>query len=88
MSFVGPRPERPIIVEQLSRSMPFYQYRHMVKPGITGWAQISYQYGASVEDAYQKLKFDLYYIKNYSLVLDFLTLIQTVRVVLWPQGAR
>ena len=60
----------------------------MVKPGITGWAQISYPYGASIEDAYQKLKFDLYYIKNYSLILDFLTLIQTVRVVLWPQGVR
>lgn len=88
MSFVGPRPERPIIVDELSHSIPFYRYRHMVKPGITGWAQISYPYGASVEDAYQKLKFDLYYIKNYSLVLDFLILIQTIRVVLWPQGAR
>lgn len=88
MSFVGPRPERPIIVNELSQSIPFYRYRHMVKPGITGWAQISYPYGASIEDAYQKLKFDLFYIKNYSLVLDFLTLIQTVRVVLWPQGAR
>ena len=88
MSFVGPRPERPTIVDGLSRSIPFYRYRHMVKPGITGWAQISYPYGASIEDAYQKLKFDLYYIKNYSLILDFLILIQTIRVVLWPQGAR
>ncbi len=88
MSFVGPRPERPTIVAELSRNIPFYDYRHMVKPGITGWAQISYTYGASIEDAYQKLKFDLYYIKNYSLILDFLTLIQTVRVVLWPQGVR
>ncbi len=88
MSFVGPRPERPTIVADLSKNIPFYDYRHMVKPGITGWAQISYPYGASIEDAYQKLKFDLYYIKNYSLILDFLTLIQTVRVVLWPQGVR
>ena len=88
MSFVGPRPERPAIVADLSKNIPFYDYRHMVKPGITGWAQISYPYGASIEDAYQKLKFDLYYIKNYSLILDFLTLIQTVRVVLWPQGVR
>ena len=88
MSFVGPRPERPSIVDELGRTIPFYRYRHMVKPGITGWAQINYPYGASTEDAYQKLKFDLYYIKNYSLVLDFLILIQTIRVVLWPQGAR
>lgn len=88
MSFVGPRPERPTIVSELGTSIPYYQYRHMVKPGITGWAQISYPYGASMEDAYQKLKFDLFYIKNYSLVLDFLVLIQTIRVVLWPQGAR
>jgi lipopolysaccharide/colanic/teichoic acid biosynthesis glycosyltransferase len=88
MSFVGPRPERPLIVDELGQSIPFYRYRHMVKPGITGWAQINYPYGASIEDAYQKLKFDLYYIKNYSLVLDFLILIQTTRVVLWPQGVR
>jgi lipopolysaccharide/colanic/teichoic acid biosynthesis glycosyltransferase len=88
MSFVGPRPERPTIVDDLGQSIPYYQYRHVMKPGITGWAQISYPYGASVDDAYQKLKFDLYYIKNYSLVLDFLILIQTIRVVLWPQGAR
>jgi len=88
MSFVGPRPERPTIVSELSENIPYYSYRHMVKPGITGWAQISYPYGATIEDAYQKLKFDLYYIKNYSLILDFLTLIQTVRVVLWPQGVR
>jgi sugar transferase (PEP-CTERM system associated) len=88
MSFVGPRPERPTIVAELSNSITFYEYRHMVKPGITGWAQINYPYGATIEDAAQKLKFDLYYIKNYSLVLDFLTLIQTIRVVLWPQGVR
>jgi sugar transferase (PEP-CTERM system associated) len=88
MSFVGPRPEQVAIVEELSREVPYYRYRHMVKPGITGWAQINYPYGASIEDALQKLKFELYYIKNYSLILDFLILIQTVRVVLWPQGAR
>jgi len=88
MSFVGPRPEQLAFVDELSRSIPYYHYRHMVKPGITGWAQINYPYGASTEDAYQKLKFDLYYIKNYSLVLDLLVLIQTVRVILWPHGAR
>ena len=88
MSFVGPRPERPAFVDDLSHNIPYYRYRHMVKPGITGWAQVGYPYGASIDDAYKKLKFDLYYIKNYSLVLDFIILIQTVRVVLWPQGVR
>jgi lipopolysaccharide/colanic/teichoic acid biosynthesis glycosyltransferase len=88
MSFVGPRPERPAFVDDLSQNIPYYRYRHMVKPGITGWAQVGYPYGASIDDAYKKLKFDLYYIKNYSLVLDFFILIQTVRVVLWPQGVR
>ena len=88
MSFVGPRPEQVPIVDELCKSIPYYRYRHMVKPGITGWAQINYPYGASIEDARQKLAFELYYIKNYSLILDFLILIQTVRVVLWPHGAR
>ncbi len=88
MSFIGPRPERPTIVEQLRREIPFYDYRHAVKPGITGWAQINYSYGASLEDARQKLKLDLFYIKNYSLILDLLILMQTVRVVLWAQGSR
>ena len=88
MSFVGPRPEQVPIVDELCKSIPYYRYRHMVKPGITGWAQINHPYGASVEDARQKLTFDLYYIKNYSLVLDFLILMQTVRVVLWPHGVR
>lgn len=88
MSFIGPRPERPTIVEQLRREIPFYDYRHAVKPGITGWAQINYSYGASLEDARQKLKLDLFYIKNYSLVIDLLILMQTVRVVLWAQGSR
>ena len=88
MSFVGPRPERPGFVDELERQLPFYAERHMVKPGLTGWAQINYPYGASVEDARVKLEYDLYYAKNYSPFLDLLILIQTVRVVLWPEGAR
>ena len=88
MSFVGPRPERPQFVEDLEQKLPYYAERHMVKPGITGWAQINYPYGASIEDARQKLEYDLYYAKNYSPFLDLLILIQTVRVVLWPEGAR
>ncbi|MBL8651436.1 MAG: TIGR03013 family PEP-CTERM/XrtA system glycosyltransferase [Sphingopyxis sp.] len=88
MSFVGPRPERPSFVEELTEELPFYAERHMVKPGLTGWAQINYPYGASVEDARVKLEYDLYYAKNYSPFLDLLILLQTVRVVLWPEGAR
>ena len=88
MSFVGPRPERPSIVADLESQIPFFRYRHVVKPGITGWAQVNYPYGASVEDAREKLKYDLYYIKNESLVLDLLILMETVRVVFWPSGAR
>lgn len=88
MSFVGPRPERPQFVEQLSKSIPFYAERHRVKPGITGWAQISYPYGASEEDAVQKLQYDLYYVKNHSLFLDMLILLQTAEVILWGRGAR
>lgn len=88
MSFVGPRPERPSFVADLEQKMPFYAERHMVKPGLTGWAQINYSYGASVEDARVKLEYDLYYAKNYSPFLDLLILLQTVRVVLWPVGAR
>ena len=88
MSFVGPRPERPQFVANLERELPFYAERHMVKPGITGWAQINYPYGASVEDARHKLEYDLYYAKNYSPFLDLLILLQTLRVVLWPEGAR
>jgi len=88
MSFVGPRPERPQFVEQLEQQLPFYAERHMVKPGITGWAQINYPYGASIEDARHKLEYDLYYAKNYSPFLDLLILLQTLRVVLWPSGAR
>ncbi len=88
MSFVGPRPERPFFVNQLTRDIPFYAERHVVKPGITGWAQINYPYGASLEDARHKLEYDLYYVKNYSVFLDLLILIQTVRVVLWQDGVR
>ena len=88
MSFVGPRPERPQFVDELEQQLPFYAERHMVKPGITGWAQINYPYGASVEDARHKLEYDLYYAKNYSPFLDLLILLQTLRVVLWPSGAR
>jgi sugar transferase (PEP-CTERM system associated) len=88
MSFVGPRPERPQFVADLETRLPFYAERHVVKPGITGWAQINYPYGASIEDARQKLEFDLYYAKNYTPFLDLLILLQTIRVVLWPEGAR
>ena len=88
MSFVGPRPERPQFVDDLEQKLPYYAERHMVKPGITGWAQINYPYGASIEDSRQKLEYDLYYAKNYSPFLDLLILLQTVRVVLWPEGAR
>lgn len=88
MSFVGPRPERPSFVEQLEREIPYYGLRHAVKPGITGWAQLRYAYGASVKDAEEKLKYDLYYVKNQSFMFDLLVLLQTVEVVLFGKGAR
>ena len=88
MSFVGPRPERPQFVADLEARLPYYAERHVVKPGITGWAQINYPYGSSVEDAREKLEYDLYYAKNYTPFLDILILLQTLRVVLWPDGAR
>lgn len=89
MSFVGPRPERPTFVSELSRKVPFYASRHSVKPGITGWAQVRYPYGASVDDAVQKLQLDLYYVKNHSLFLDLVILFQTTQVVLFGHdGAR
>ena len=87
MSFVGPRPERPQFVAELSKKIPFYSMRHMTNPGITGWAQICYPYGASEEDAREKLQYDLYYIKNYSFFFDILILLQTVHTVLWGRGA-
>lgn len=88
MSFVGPRPERPSIVAELVAHIPYFEHRHVVKPGITGWAQINYPYGASLEDARQKLKYDLFYIKNYSLVLDMIVILKTIKVILWPKGVR
>ena len=88
MSFVGPRPERPVFVDQLAGQIPFYALRHAVKPGITGWAQVRYSYGASVDDAVEKLQHDLYYVKNNSLFLDIMILLATVEVVLWGRGAR
>jgi sugar transferase (PEP-CTERM system associated) len=88
MSFVGPRPERPYFVAQLAQQVAFYGVRHAVKPGLTGWAQVRYSYGASVEDAVRKLEYDLYYVKNHSLLLDLVILFKTVRVVLLGEGAR
>lgn len=88
MSFVGPRPERPEFVADLEDQLPFYAERHMVKPGITGWAQVNYPYGASIEDSRQKLEYDLYYAKNYTPFLDLIIILQTLRVVLWGEGAR
>ena len=88
MSFVGPRPERPEFVRLLQRQIPFYNGRHAVKPGITGWAQVRHQYAASVEDTLKKLQYDLYYIKNLSPFLDLLILLNTVQVVLSARGAR
>jgi sugar transferase (PEP-CTERM system associated) len=88
MSFVGPRPERPFFVERLSAEIPFYGQRHAVRPGITGWAQVKYRYGASVEDALEKLRYDLYYIKNLSLAFDATIMLDTVKVILFGKGAK
>ena len=88
MSFVGPRPERPEFVQTLAEQIPYYDYRHSMKPGLTGWAQLCYPYGASVEDSKEKLQFDLYYMKNHSILLDLVILIQTAEVVLIGEGAR
>jgi sugar transferase (PEP-CTERM system associated) len=88
MSFVGPRPERPVFVKELEQLIPLYNERHVVKAGLTGWAQINYPYGASVDDARSKLSYDLYYVKNFSVLFDLTILLQTLRVVLWPSGAR
>ena len=86
MSLVGPRPERPNFVTQLQEAIPFYDIRHTVKPGVTGWAQVRYHYGATMEDARRKHQFDLYYVKNNSIALDILVLIETVSVVLFREG--
>jgi len=88
MTFVGPRPERPFFVDQLVKQVPFYALRHSVKPGISGWAQVRYPYGASIDDAIEKLQYDLYYVKNHGLFLDLAILISTVEVILWGKGAR
>jgi sugar transferase (PEP-CTERM system associated) len=88
MSFVGPRPERPSFVEQLTATIPFYGQRHVVKPGLTGWAQVRYTYGASVEDAIEKLQYDLYYIKNLSIALDFVIVLETIKTVVRRRGAQ
>jgi lipopolysaccharide/colanic/teichoic acid biosynthesis glycosyltransferase len=88
MRLVGPRPERPHFVKQLEAAIPFYADRAYVKPGLTGWAQINYPYGASIEDGRMKLSYDLYYVKHRSLLLDMLILLSTVRVILFQEGAR
>jgi len=88
MSFVGPRPERPHFVAQLAEEIPYYEQRHLITPGLTGWAQIKYPYGASVEDARQKLQYDLFYIKNHSLVLDAIILFETIKIILFGRGAQ
>ena len=86
MSFVGPRPERPVFVDDLKGKIPFYNERHLVKPGITGWAQLNYAYGASEKDSLEKLQYDLYYVKNRSLLLDLIIMVQTIEVVLFGRG--
>jgi sugar transferase (PEP-CTERM system associated) len=88
MSFVGPRPERPHFVAQLAEEIPFYEQRHLIAPGLTGWAQIKYPYGASIEDARQKLQYDLFYIKNQGLILDAIILFETVKIILFGRGAQ
>ena len=88
MSFVGPRPERPFFVDQLANKIPFYLQRHSVKPGLTGWAQVKYQYGSTVEDAMEKLRYDLYYIKHLSIIFDLTIVLDTVKVILFGKGAK
>ncbi|MCK4704969.1 MAG: TIGR03013 family PEP-CTERM/XrtA system glycosyltransferase, partial [Gammaproteobacteria bacterium] len=88
MSFVGPRPERPEFVEKLAETIPYYEERHRVKPGLTGWAQVCYSYGDTEEDSIQKLQYDLYYVKNYSVFLDLFILLQTAEVVMLGKGAQ
>jgi sugar transferase (PEP-CTERM system associated) len=88
MSFVGPRPERPEFVEQLEERIPYYRERHTIKPGITGWAQLCYPYGSSEQDATEKLQYDLFYVKNHSLLFYLAILVQTVEVIVWRKGAR
>ncbi|CAN5728412.1 hypothetical protein BH11PSE8_BH11PSE8_06030 [soil metagenome] len=88
MSMVGPRPERPFFVEQLTREIPYYAVRQSVKPGVTGWAQVRYHYGSTVEDSQEKLQYDLYYVKNHALFLDLVIVFETITVVIMGKGAR
>jgi sugar transferase (PEP-CTERM system associated) len=88
MSFVGPRPERPCFVEELSKTIPYYEERHSVRPGLTGWAQVQYAYGSSVEDAFNKLEYDLFYLKNLSLTFDLGIIFKTIRIVINGHGGR
>ncbi len=88
MNFVGPRPERPHFVAQLAKEIPYYEQRHLIPPGLTGWAQIKYAYGASIEDARQKLQYDLFYVKNQSLILDAIVMFETIKIILFGRGAR
>ena len=88
MSFIGPRPEREHFVAQLEKIIPYYRERHTVKPGISGWAQVSYGYGASVEDAIEKLNYDLFYIKNMTFFMDLMIVLRTIKIVLFRKGAR
>ena len=87
MSLIGPRPERPEFDQQLSQKIPYYELRHQIRPGLSGWAQVNYPYGASVEDSANKLSYDLYYLKNFSFLLDLLILFKTMRLVFNAQGA-
>jgi lipopolysaccharide/colanic/teichoic acid biosynthesis glycosyltransferase len=87
MSFVGPRPERPEFVSNLTEQIPYYGQRHVIRPGVTGWAQVRYTYGASTEDALEKLQYDLFYIKNISIALDFYILFLTIKTVIARRGA-
>ena len=88
MSLVGPRPERPVFVDDLSRQIRLYHLRHSVKAGLTGWAQINYHYGASVDDALHKLEYDLYYLKHFSVLRDIAIMLQTLRILLFAKGGR
>ena len=88
MSFIGPRPERPTFVQQISASIKYYPERHAVKPGLTGWAQVMFRYGSNIGDSIEKLRYDLYYINNLSLVLDLLIILETIKVVLFRKGSK
>ncbi len=88
MSLVGPRPERPVFVQDLRKTIPYYDLRHTVRPGITGWAQVKFRYGASAEDAHMKLQYDLYYVKRLSFALDMQILVETIRVMCLGEGAQ